>query len=60
MAAPPGEATVDDAAVRAAYAQGEAAGVQATPTFYVNGVLVSGAQPYDVFKTVIDQELARK
>ncbi|MCA9567394.1 MAG: thioredoxin domain-containing protein [Myxococcales bacterium] len=54
------ESGVHDAAVRAAYAQGEAAGVQATPTFYVNGVLVSGAQPYDVFKTVIDQELARK
>lgn len=47
-------------AIRAAMAQGEALGVQATPTFYVNGVLVSGAQPYDVFKTVIDQELARK
>lgn len=49
-----------DTAIRAAFAQGEALGVQATPTFYVNGVLVSGAQPYDVFKTVIDQELARK
>jgi protein-disulfide isomerase len=49
-----------DAAIRAAFAQGEAVGVQATPTFYVNGVLVSGAQPYQVFQTVIDQELARK
>lgn len=49
-----------DDAIRAAFAQGEALGVQATPTFYVNGVLVSGAQPYDVFKTVIDQELAKK
>ncbi len=49
-----------DAAIRAAAAQGEAAGVQATPTFFINGTLVSGAQPYDVFKTVIEQELARQ
>ena len=33
------------------------AGVAATPTFYVNGLLVSGAQPYDQFKAIIDQEL---
>lgn len=47
------------ARVRAAYAEGERVGVQATPTFFVNGLLVSGAQPYDRFKAVIDQELAR-
>jgi protein-disulfide isomerase len=44
---------------RANFAEGEKVGVQATPTFYVNGLLVSGAQPYDRFKAVIDQELAR-
>jgi protein-disulfide isomerase len=29
-----------------------------TPTFFVNGRMLSGAQPYDKFKEIIDQELA--
>jgi protein-disulfide isomerase len=29
-----------------------------TPTFYVNGRLLAGAQSYDTFKDIIDQELA--
>lgn len=33
-------------------------GVRSTPTFFVNGLPVVGAQPLDVFKQVIDQELA--
>lgn len=33
-------------------------GVQSTPTFFVNGIIVVGAQPYEVFKQIIDQELA--
>ncbi len=33
-------------------------GVRSTPTFFVNGLAVVGAQPIDVFKQVIDQELA--
>ena len=33
-------------------------GVRSTPTFFVNGIPVVGAQPYDVFKQVIEQELA--
>jgi protein-disulfide isomerase len=33
-------------------------GVQSTPTFFINGLAVVGAQPLDVFKQVIDQELA--
>ena len=36
---------------------GEAAGVSGTPAFFVNGRLISGAQPLDAFKAVIDQEL---
>jgi protein-disulfide isomerase len=36
---------------------GKAAGVQGTPAFYVNGVFINGAQPFDNFKTTIDQEL---
>lgn len=34
-------------------------GVQVTPTFFINGIKVEGAQPYEVFKTIIDQELAQ-
>jgi protein-disulfide isomerase len=33
-------------------------GARGTPTFFVNGKVVRGAQPFDQFKTVIDQELA--
>ena len=33
-------------------------GVRSTPTFFINGLAVVGAQPFDVFKQVIDQELA--
>ena len=35
-----------------------ALGVQSTPTFLVNGQPVVGAQPFDVFKQTIDQELS--
>jgi len=33
-------------------------GVQATPTFFINGIPIGGAYPFDVFKEVIDTELA--
>lgn len=33
-------------------------GVNSTPTFFVNGMPVVGAQPYSVFKEVIEKELA--
>jgi protein-disulfide isomerase len=31
-----------------------------TPTFYINGLLLSGAKPFEAFKVVIDKELAAK
>jgi protein-disulfide isomerase len=34
-------------------------GVSGTPGFYVNGVSVEGAQPYDVFSSLIETELAK-
>jgi len=40
-------------------AAGKAAGVQGTPAFFVNGVFINGAQPFDQFKTTIDQELQK-
>jgi protein-disulfide isomerase len=36
---------------------GTTAGVNGTPAFFINGRLLSGAQPYDAFKNVIDEEL---
>jgi protein-disulfide isomerase len=38
---------------------GEALGVASTPTVYVNGRPVVGAQPFEFFKAIIDEELAR-
>jgi protein-disulfide isomerase len=34
-------------------------GVSGTPAFFVNGRLLVGAQPFDNFVRVIDEELAR-
>src|SRR3989344_4050312 len=39
-------------------AYGQQVGVQGTPAFFINGKLLSGAQPFAAFKTVIDAELA--
>lgn len=36
---------------------GDDAGVSGTPAFFVNGRLLSGAQPLEAFKSVIDEEL---
>lgn len=35
-------------------------GVTATPTFFINGRPLSGAQPFEAFKRMIDEELARR
>lgn len=39
-------------------ADGQTAGVSGTPTFYINGTQLVGAQPYDAFKTAIDAAIA--
>ena len=39
---------------------GNEAGVNGTPAFFINGRLLSGAQPFDEFKKMIDEELARR
>ena len=37
---------------------GEKVGVTGTPAFFVNGYQLTGAQPFEAFKEIIDQELA--
>jgi protein-disulfide isomerase len=46
------------AKVKAQMAEGQAVGVQGTPGFIINGRLLSGAQPFESFKAIIDDELA--
>jgi protein-disulfide isomerase len=38
---------------------GTAVGASGTPAFFINGQSLSGAQPVDAFKKVIDAELAK-
>ena len=45
--------------VRADYELGEKMGVNSTPTIYINGRPLVGAQPFEQFKLIIDEELAR-
>jgi protein-disulfide isomerase len=46
--------------VRDGVAAGSRLGVNSTPTIYINGRLLQGAQPLEVFVAVIDEELAGK
>ncbi|EMF83856.1 thioredoxin-like domain protein [Leptospira weilii serovar Topaz str. LT2116] len=52
---------VNDASVRkeveADMAEGEKYGVSGTPAFFINGIMIEGAQPIEAFTKVIDQEL---
>ena len=47
------------AAVQQDIEDGKKAGVSGTPAFFVNGRLISGAQPLNAFTRIIDDELAR-
>lgn len=44
--------------IKAQMAEGQSVGITGTPGFIVNGRLVSGAQPFEVFKNIIEDELA--
>ena len=46
--------------VRDGVALGTTLGVNSTPTVYVNGRVLAGAQPLEAFVALIDEELARK
>ena len=44
---------------KASQAEGTRLGVASTPTFFINGRMVSGAMPYETFAKIIDEELER-
>ncbi|MBF0260201.1 MAG: DsbA family protein [Magnetococcales bacterium] len=48
------------ARITADLTDGKKLGVTGTPTFFINGVRVVGAQPFEKFKSVIDDELKEK
>jgi protein-disulfide isomerase len=52
------DAKKTQAAVKADMAEGQSVGVTGTPSFVINGRLLVGAQPFEQFKAVIDDELA--
>jgi len=41
------------------YQQGQNLGVTSTPSFFINGTALIGAQPFEVFAQVIESELAK-
>ncbi len=43
--------------VMADMTDGAALGVTGTPAFFINGIMISGAQPFENFKDIIDREL---
>ena len=45
-------------AVQKDFNEGSSLGVSGTPTFFVNGIQLVGAQPYAIFQQVIEQELS--
>lgn len=47
-------------AVERDIADARSVGITSTPTFFVNGLLLSGAHPFETFKKLIDGELDRK
>ena len=47
------------AEVQADMEAGAEAGVSGTPAFFINGIMLSGALPFEQFKEVIDRELER-
>jgi protein-disulfide isomerase len=52
------DAKQPDPAIHSQQAQGESLGVTGTPTFFINGRELVGAQPANKFSQVIDEEIA--
>lgn len=51
------QAQVDE--VMLDFVDGQTLGIQGTPKFYINGKVISGAQPFETFTLVIDSELEK-
>ncbi len=51
-----GEHTKD---VEESIKKGSSVGVSGTPAYFINGIMLSGAMPYESFKEIIDSELNR-
>jgi protein-disulfide isomerase len=47
----------DDSKVQQDISDGEKAGVSATPSFFINGTLITGSEPYSTFQQTIDADL---
>jgi len=47
------------AQIEADIKQGSSLGVQGTPASFLNGHFINGAQPFDAFKKIADEELAK-
>lgn len=58
------EKDVEDAAVKARIdadmKEADKLGVAGTPAFFINGKYLSGAQPYETFQKMVDEQLAAK
>lgn len=52
------DARTHEQEIVADFIDGQTLGITGTPTFFINGKLLSGAQPYTVFASVLEQELA--
>jgi protein-disulfide isomerase len=50
---------VHEARISADQAEAKRLGVQGTPTFFINGLRVIGAQPLETLEGIVDAELAR-
>lgn len=48
-----------EAEVQKDFSDGQKAGVSGTPAFFIDGIPLSGAQPFEAFKQVIEAELAK-
>lgn len=49
-----------EAEIKKDFEDGQKAGVTGTPAFFINGVFINGAQPYEKFRSIIEAELAAK
>jgi predicted DsbA family dithiol-disulfide isomerase len=48
-----------EATIKKSVEAGQKLGISGTPGFFVNGIPIKGAQPFEVFQKTIDEELAR-